>query len=266
MGAGIARIAGKYSHLGNLGLLVVETAKTLVTREATSMNLRQVEIKQVSNWEAEIVARLSALPGGKTAAIRGVRREFSRRLAKSSPELIIRLALRLVRRKETVPRFFAYELVHHHGQAFANLRVRSLKALGQYLDSWGDVDTFACYLAGPAWRERQISDAVIKGWARSKDRWWRRAALVSTVPLNTKARGGTGDPVRTLKTCAMLVNDRDDMVVKALSWALRELSKRDPESVREFLTQHKNELAARVSREVNNKLVTGLKNSRRRER
>jgi 3-methyladenine DNA glycosylase AlkD len=54
------------------------------------------------------------------------------------------------------------------------------------------------------------------------------------------------------------------MVIKALSWALRELAERDPESVRQFLSQHENELAARVTREVNNKLVTGLKNSRRR--
>ncbi len=31
--------------------------------------------------------------------------------------------------------------------------------------------------------------------------------------------------------CALLVTDRDDMVVKALSWALRDLAKRDPGAV-----------------------------------
>jgi 3-methyladenine DNA glycosylase AlkD len=202
---------------------VVETAKTLVAREVASKNLRQVEIKQVSDWEDEIVARLSALAGEKTAAIRGVRREFSRQLAKSSPELIVRLALRLTRRKVTLSRFFAYELVQHHRQALASLRARSLEELGHHLDSWVAVDTFACCLAGPAWRQRQISDALIKRWARSKDRWWRRAALVSTVPLNTKARGGTGDAFRTLKTCAMLVNDRTTWLLRhsrgrSVSW------------------------------------------------
>ena len=60
--------------------------------------------------------------------------------------------------------------------------------------------------------------------------------------------------------CEMLTEDRDDMVVKALSWALRELSKRDPDSVREFLNEHEDDLVRRVSREVNNKLETGLKN------
>ena len=53
------------------------------------------------------------------------------------------------------------------------------------------------------------------------------------------------------------------MVVKALSWALRELSKRDREAVRKFLRDHKESLAPRITREVNNKLHTGLKNPRR---
>lgn len=61
------------------------------------------------------------------------------------------------------------------------------------------------------------------------DRWvWRRAVSVSTVPLNMKSRGGIGDPQRTLAVCDLLIADRDDMVVKALSWALRELAEREP--------------------------------------
>lgn len=57
----------------------------------------------------------------------------------------------------------------------------------------------------------------------------------------------------------MLVHDDDDMVVKALSWALREVVVHDPGAVRAFLREHENALAARVKREVTNKLTTGLK-------
>ena len=121
---------------------------------------------------------------------------------------------------------------------------------------------FACYLSGPAWREHQVGDKLIHGWARSPNRWFRRAALVSTVPLNSKARGGIGDTARTVEVCRALTADRDDMVVKAMSWALRELSKRDPGSVRKFLRKHKDVLAPRIIREVNSKLQTGLKNPR----
>jgi 3-methyladenine DNA glycosylase AlkD len=61
----------------------------------------------------------------------------------------------------------------------------------------------------------------------------------------------------------LLVRDSDDMVVKALSWAVRELAKRDPNAVREFLAEHEEVLAKRVLREVGSKLRTDLKNPRR---
>jgi 3-methyladenine DNA glycosylase AlkD len=53
------------------------------------------------------------------------------------------------------------------------------------------------------------------------------------------------------------------MVVKAMSWALRALVVHDPQAVRAFLSAHDDVLAARVKREVTNKLTTGLKNPRR---
>ena len=135
-----------------------------------------------------------------------------------------------------------------------------LERLGAGLAAWGEVDPFATYLSGVAWREGQIGDDVIRQWATSDDRWWRRAALVSTVALNNTARGGKGDPTRTLAVCELLMSDRDDMVVKALSWALRELAKKYPTDVRAFLDAQDDELPPRVRREVRNKLRTGLKN------
>ena len=63
--------------------------------------------------------------------------------------------------------------------------------------------------------------------------------------------------------CEALAADRDDMVAKGLSWALRDLSKRDRAAVEIFLKIHESVLPARVKREVRNKLTTGLKNPRR---
>lgn len=124
------------------------------------------------------------------------------------------------------------------------------------------MDIFARTLSGPAWLQGQVPDALIARWARSEDRWWRRAALVSTVALNVRSHGGMGDVERTLAVCRMLVDDYDDMVVKALSWALRALVVHDAEAVSDFLEEHEEVLAARVKREVRNKIATGLKNPR----
>ena len=135
-------------------------------------------------------------------------------------------------------RWVAYELIYHHPAAMAMLDEQEVLRLGAGLDSWGAVDAFCRYIAGPAWQRRQLPDAVVASWASSSDRWWRRAALVSTVPLNLRAAGGTGDRTRTLAICLVLVDDRDDMVVKALSWAFRELTVWDPAAVQAFLDEH----------------------------
>ncbi|NIR52028.1 DNA alkylation repair protein [candidate division KSB1 bacterium] len=63
-----------------------------------------------------------------------------------------------------------------------------------------------------SWLHAQVSDELIFKWARSEDICGRRAALVSTVALNTRSRGGKGDTPRTLAVCRLLVHDHHDMV------------------------------------------------------
>jgi len=83
--------------------------------------------------------------------------------------------------------------------------------------------------------------------------------------LNIRSKGGKGDVPRTLCICDLLADDHDEMVEKALSWALRELIVHDPSAVREFMHEH-DELGRRVKREVLNKLTTGLKKNQNYQR
>lgn len=209
---------------------------------------------------AEFARAVAAVEEPNTPRLRAVRRRFSRRLREAKPEKVLALAFRLLESGKPRERWFAYEFIHEHKPALHSLDASLLERLGTGMASWDQVDSFAPYLSGVAWRRGQIGDEVIRRWAASPDRWWRRAALVSTVALNVKARGGTGDVPRTLAVCELLVDDRDDMVVKAMSWALRAAGVHDPESVSDFLEKHEERLAARVKREVRNKLETGLKN------
>ncbi|MGB0033925.1 MAG: DNA alkylation repair protein [Candidatus Acidiferrales bacterium] len=214
----------------------------------------------VSALAEEIDERLSGLRRSATADLREVCREFSARLKAAAPHVVIELATLLLEVPRFEYRFIAYELIHHHPSALSHLNAWQLEQLGRGIATWGEVDCFAVYLAGPVWRDRRVSNSLVHGWARSADRWWRRAALVSTVPLNSKSQGGKGDAYRTLQVCRLLERDRDPMVAKALSWALRALAKRDPRAVREYITNRKDALTALVVREVSNKLATGLKN------
>lgn len=206
----------------------------------------------------EIIRALESLPEMRTAPMRRVRRAYSKRLSLESAEFILALAHSII--GEGKHRWIAYELIRNHPAAFRSLNYERLIALGEGINSWSTVDSFARTLSGPAWREGLIAIEVIREWARSPDRWWRRAALVSTVALNLRSRGGKGDVSATFAICEMLVDDADDMVVKALSWALRELVVHDRKAVRNFLAKYDQMLASRIKREVINKLETGLKN------
>lgn len=210
---------------------------------------------------SKINAEIEALEVKNTDNIRKVRRDFSKRLEGQEPALILALALEL--NKQRLRRWFGYELVRYHTAAFKSLGTAELKALGRGMSSWHEVDGFGRLLSGPAWLKGQIPDSVIIKWADSEDFWWRRAALVSTVALNMRSHGGYGDIERTLDVCRLLVDDHEDMVVKAMSWALRELVVHDPEAVEAFINHHEAQLAARIKREVRNKLKTGLKNPKK---
>jgi 3-methyladenine DNA glycosylase AlkD len=221
------------------------------------MNQAETE-REAEKIALAIDADMRAQAVQNTPSLRGVRRKYSQVLKQAAPELVLQVAEKLCGMDDY--RWVAYELIEAHRGAFASLDAEKIEALGQGIDSWWRVDSFGRSLSGLAWRSGLIPDGLILKWAGSSDRWWRRAALVSTVALNVRSHGGWGDVPRTLRICRILAGDQDEMVAKGLSWALRELVVHDAKAVEEFLDQQEQVLPALVKREVRNKLMTGLKN------
>lgn len=198
--------------------------------------------------------------GVYTGDLRKVVRDFKGRLKDADGETVHEIGLRLLGKQVTECRQVAYELISGHKAARELLDVERVERLGRGLDNWCCVDNFCAYIAGRAWLEGRIPDAVVERWAVSPDLWWRRVAVVSTVALNNKSRGGTGDTSRTLKICQTLVGDREIMVQKAISWALRMLVPWDRRAVEDFLERHRDQVSKLVLREVTRKMRTGKKN------
>lgn len=198
--------------------------------------------------------------GVSAPKMRTVLRRLLGDLKKEGPDQVLRLAWLLRAQGTHEGRQVAFELLERRIDARALLRAREIKKLGQGNDNWASVDAFACCVSGPVWREGGISDRQVLSWTRSKNLWWRRTALVSTVPLNMRSRGGSGDARRTLEICRVLAHDSESMVAKGLSWALRTLISVDRQQVVEFLRAHEECLPSLVKREVGTKLRTGKKN------
>jgi len=194
------------------------------------------------------------------AQLRAVEDKWIKVLYDFTSEEWINLCLRLVQLKVLECQMLAYELLWKNKKVLKSLDHDQILQMGGVLDNWASVDAYSLIIAGWLWREGNLPDQQIMKWLRSENRWMRRVAVVCTVPLNLKSRGGTGDPERTLMVCKKVISDRDDMVIKALSWALRVLSKADRQAVVDFMEEYQEQLHSRVIREVTAKLVTGRKN------
>jgi hypothetical protein len=211
----------------------------------------------------EIVAQVEGTPLRNAPALRALRREYSKRMEAAPARDVMKIASALIAHRR-VPRFIGDELIASRPDA---MRILSLTQLWVRAFRAGTrLIVLHAISPVPRWCEGHVEDKAIVAWARSKDRWWRRAALVSTVRLNVKARGGRGDARRTLRICTLLIDDRDEMITKALSWDLRALARRDPDAVRHFVDENEARLPALVRREVRHKLATGRKNPKSSER
>lgn len=201
----------------------------------------------------------------RTPAMRAVATAAARQLKAdgADTESVFTLCDRLIETDELhdATRTVAFEIAYRHRGLRDALDWRKLERLGRTLDGWASVDHFARKLSGPAWQRGQIADSDVLAWARSKNFWWQRVGLVSTIALNERHLG-KGDAARTLAICELFIDERADLHVKALSWALRELGQRDPAPVLAFIERHEGSLASRIIREVQNKLTTGHKMAR----
>jgi 3-methyladenine DNA glycosylase AlkD len=91
------------------------------------------------------------------------------------------------------------------------------------VSSWADHDALVHYLISPMVADDSARLPVIFRWARSPNRWRRRAACVALI------RGARQRMFRPeiARLSEVLLGDDDDMVQKGLGWLLREYAKAD---------------------------------------
>jgi 3-methyladenine DNA glycosylase AlkD len=106
----------------------------------------------------------------------------------------------------------------------------------RYLEQIGDweiCDQLATNVSAKVLLKNPLLFDYLKCWARSANKWKRRAAAVSLVPLCHYGRKGEE---RSFELLEILMKDTDKDVQKGVSWLLRELSKKRPAETYKFIT------------------------------
>lgn len=96
---------------------------------------------------------------------------------------------------------------------------------------WNGVDDSAPYIVGPYLLEKDKS--LLYQLARSTIIWDRRIAIVTTWWFIRNNRFE-----ETLCLAQLLLDDKEDLIHKAVGWMLREVGKRDATSLQQFLDKN----------------------------
>jgi 3-methyladenine DNA glycosylase AlkD len=101
----------------------------------------------------------------------------------------------------------------------------------RWINNWDLVDLSAKQIVGGYLFDKDRKR--LYSLVRSKNLWERRIAILATFYFI--GRNQYGD---SLKIAALLLNDKEDLIHKAVGWMLREVGKRDQELEERFLRVH----------------------------
>ena len=102
----------------------------------------------------------------------------------------------------------------------------------KFINNWDLVDLSAPHIVGKFCLQTGNND-VILNLADKENLWENRIAVVATLPLIK-----SGQFALTLELCERFLRHPHPLIHKACGWMLREISKRDAESVLSFFRKH----------------------------
>ncbi|HXK61722.1 MAG TPA: DNA alkylation repair protein [Acidobacteriota bacterium] len=199
--------------------------------------------------------------GVRVSDLRQIARRWSLEHRDACWEAVLELIESLWQAPSQEERALAILLLQRHSGRIPSLDWELFDRWRKDLDNWGLTDALATIVFGP-WIAADYSVRGARLWSLIEDSsvWSRRLALVATVPLNRVP--STAIPETTLALIDRVASEREPMITKAVSWALRELIRVDRASVESYLEENRTRLARLVLREVGNKLRTGLKSGK----
>jgi len=162
--------------------------------------------------------------GWHTAELRKAAVGFRRTILRErGPGFLVRVSDRLFRGRVLEEKVFAVFLLEKLVDQLGDPEFRMFESWLSRISSWADHDALVHSLIAPMMAAKTSRTKSVFVWAKSPDRWHRRAACVALIQ-------GTRRKMflpQIKRLSGLVLRDGDDMVLKGLGWLLRETAKYD---------------------------------------
>jgi len=211
------------------GIAVPEIRK--ITRKYSDLKLKEISELLKSKIHEERLSALLILVEQFQQFLRGVVLQHNTMLKHSA------MARHSARRHGVV--------INHHTtiservkKQISDFYLRNTK----YINNWDLVDLSAPKIVGEylmrpeitnSTRMSRINTNILYKLAKSKNLWERRIAVLATFAFIRENKFSD-----SLKIAEMLLNDKEDLIHKAVGWMLREVGKRSVKTLEKFLKKH----------------------------
>ena len=165
----------------------------------------------------------------------GVRMPDIRKVAKKfSPKITLKELTELIQSPIHEVRLCALIiLVNQYNQGnFSKIFEYYIRQIN-FINNWDLVDSSAPCIVGDYLYNNPDERSILFEFVHSENLWVRRISIVSTFTLIKNNQFN-----ETLQIAKILLNDKHDLIHKAVGWMLREVYKRDQDLIRTFLKQN----------------------------
>ena len=135
-----------------------------------------------------------------------------------------------------------------HNSGLIEVRDMSLiEDLIRHSKTWAYVDPLSIYLAGGLVERFPELNSTLDRWSTDDDFWVRRSAMLALlIPL----RQGEGDFDRFGRYADGMLEEKEFFIRKAIGWVLREVSKKRPELVYDWIAPRTHRASGVTMRET----------------
>jgi 3-methyladenine DNA glycosylase AlkD len=165
--------------------------------------------------------------GWYTADLRKVAARVRRAILRDTdPAFLLAVADKLFRGRVLEEKVFAVYLLEKSVPQFGDKEFNLLASWLGRVRSWADHDALVSLLIARLVAAEPRRAAHAFRWAKSENRWHRRAACVALIRAAREHK--LLDEVVRLSNFLLRRNEEDDMVLKGWGWLLRETAKANP--------------------------------------